>query len=160
MIKNLFLFIISITIPILLGFGASQLSSQSSIIYNELVKPPLSPPAYVFGIVWTILYIMMGIASFIILISKAKNRDKVWALSLYALQLFMNFFWTFIFFNLGWKLFAFLWLVVLWLMIIFLIDACRNVSKVSIYLLIPYFLWVTFAGYLNIALYFLNINIA
>ncbi len=158
MIKKLLLFIISLMIPVIIGFAASQLSGQSAVIYEELVKPPLSPPAYIFGIVWTILYVMMGISSFIILISKAKVRDKVWALSLYGLQLFMNFFWTFIFFNLGWKLFAFLWLVILWLMIIFLMDAYRTISKLSTYLIIPYFLWVTFAGYLNIALYLLNIS--
>lgn len=148
--------LICIAIPLLAGGFAGFISKDSMSIYNSLKQPPLSPPGWLFPIVWTILYILMGIASYLIVTSKKTNENIDKALKLYAIQLLFNFLWTFWFFYLQLYLFSFIWLVVLWFLILFTIKAFSKISKKAAYLMIPYLLWITFAGYLNIGIALLN----
>ena len=123
--------------------------------FDSVTKPPLSPPAWLFPVVWTILYVLMGIASYLVLTSNMPARSRT-ALGVYAAQLFFNFFWSLIFFNLENYLFAFVWLVILWLLILLNTVLFYRIDKRAGYLLIPYIIWVTFAGYLNFGIYLLN----
>ena len=153
---NYKLLVLCIAIPLAIGSLSGFLTSESMEMFSSINKPPLSPPAILFPIVWTILYILMGIASYLILTSgQEKNRIKN-ALTVYSLQLIFNFFWSIWFFNFGWYLFAFAWLIILWILIFNTIVSFYAISKPAAYLLLPYFLWVTFAGYLNFAIYLLN----
>lgn len=148
--------VIAIAIPLLVGAFAGFLTADSMAQFMQLNKPPLSPPGILFPIVWTILYALMGIASYLVYSSNAKQEDIHDALSVYALQLFVNFFWSILFFNLEWYLFAFFWLLLLWVLILYTILLFYRISKPAAYLLVPYLLWVTFAGYLNLGIYLLN----
>lgn len=122
--------------------------------YNALVKPFLTPPSFVFPIVWTILFLLMGISSYLIYLSNEKGKTK--ALFFYALQLILNFIWPILFFNLEWYFFSFLWLILLFFVLVSMITQFYRINKVAAYLQIPYLLWVMFAGYLNFAIFLLN----
>jgi len=148
--------IISIAISLVVGFLAGIFTSGSMGIYNNLTLPPLSPPSIVFPIVWTILYILMGISAYLIYVSDASKESKKNALTIYAIQLLMNFAWSIIFFNLNAYLISFVWLVGLWMMIVLMIISFYKINKTAAYLHIPYLIWVTFAGYLNLSIYLLN----
>jgi tryptophan-rich sensory protein len=126
-------------------------------IYDRIITPPLSPPPILFPIVWTILYTLMGVSSARIYIKgKEQNIDVSSALLVYALQLAVNFFWSIIFFNMQAFLFAFVWIILLWLLIIVMIKRFYEIDPLSAWLQIPYLLWVTFAAYLTFAIYILN----
>lgn len=147
--------LICIAIPLLVG-GLSALLTMSSMEHFEtLNQPPLSPPGWLFPVVWSVLFILMGIASYLVIVN-GKSDDKKIALTVYGIQLAFNFFWSLIFFNLEAYLFAFIWLTVLWILIIINVLLFYRISKPAGILLLPYLLWVTFAGYLNLAIYFLN----
>ena len=152
-LKNLLL---CIAIPVLTGSLSGFLTRGSMQVFRQLNKPPLSPAGAVFPIVWTILYILMGIASYLVFSSGAGQGDIRNALSVYGLQLAVNFFWPLFFFNLGWYFFSFVWLVLLWLLILITIRLFYHISRPAAYLLLPYLLWVTFAGYLNLGIAILN----
>ena len=156
MIKNLNVKQLAVSLLISLGVGilAGILTSDSFGIYNGLIKPPLSPPAWLFPVVWTVLYILMGISAY--MVYQSNDDFKYVALAIYAIQLVFNFLWSIIYFNLGNPLFAFVWLVMLWVLIVAMIISFAKVNKISALLQIPYLLWVTFAGYLNLTLYLLN----
>lgn len=149
---------IAIIIPLIVGGLSAFLTKDAMEQFQNLNQPPLSPPSFLFPIVWTILFVLMGIASYLIYknndISVAKER-KI-ALILYVVQLVFNFFWSLLFFNLQAFYFAFVWLVIMWVLIILLMANAKIVDKKAFYLLIPYILWVTFAGYLNIMIALLN----
>ncbi len=132
-----------------------MITSDSMKSFESVAKPPLSPPGWLFPVVWTILYLLMGLASYIVW-EKSSGKTRRNALTLYALQLFFNFFWSIIFFNAEAYLFAFIWLLALLLLIIATTLAFARISKLSAYLMIPYIIWVTFAGYLNLGIYLLN----
>ena len=121
--------------------------------YGDMVKPPLSPPSYIFPIVWTILYILMGISYFIA--TKGKENDKDLN-QIYILQLLVNFFWPIIFFVLGMYFTAFLWIILLIILVIVMIKELLKNNKISGYLQIPYLIWLLFATYLNIGIFLLN----
>ena len=145
-----------ILIPLTIGALSGFLTFNSMQNFENITKPPLSPPGFLFPIVWTILYILMGIASYLVVTGKgSKNKTKE-ALIFYGLQLFFNFFWSIIFFNLEWYMLAFVWLVILWVLIFNTMISFYEISKLAGYLFIPYLIWVTFAGYLNLAIYILN----
>ena len=150
------LLFLCIALPLLVGITAGLLTRDSMSTFSMLNKPPLSPPAILFPIVWTILYTLMGIASYLVLASGKNQEDVTTALIVYLLQLAINFFWSIFFFNLEWYLFAFFWLILLWIFIRKTIQLFYPLSKTAAYLMIPYFLWVTFAGYLNFGIYLLN----
>lgn len=147
-------FIISLVIPLCIGGLAAFITRGSMSAFESLNKPPLSPPGWLFPVVWTILYIMMGIASYFIYTSQSPSK-KI-ALGIYGIQLFFNFFWSIIFFNLEMYFLAFIWLVVLFLSIWACIYVFGSINKKAAYLLVPYLLWVTFAGYLNYMIFLLN----
>ncbi len=149
-------YIIGILIPVAVGGLAAFLTRNSMDIYSKIEKPPLSPPGILFPIVWTILYVLMGIGSTIIYNNPIKGEQSKNALTVYGVQLLVNFFWSILFFNLEAYLFSFVWLVVMWLLIILMIVLFSKINKAAAYLQIPYLLWVTFAGYLNLMIYLLN----
>ena len=148
--------VICLAIPLVVGGAAGLLTMNSMEAFEALNQPPLSPPGWLFPAVWTVLYVLMGIASYLVSVSDAPHEEKARALWTYGIQLAFNFLWPIAFFNLKWYLFAFLWLVILWILI--LITALRfgRIRKPAGYLLVPYLLWVAFAGYLNLGIYLLN----
>lgn len=148
--------IICLAIPLVVGGAAGLLTMNSMEAFEALNQPPLSPPGWLFPVVWTVLYVLMGIASYLVSVSDVPQEEKARALWTYGIQLAFNFLWPIAFFNLKWYLFAFLWLVILWILI--LITALRfgRIRKPAGYLLVPYLLWVAFAGYLNLGIYLLN----
>ena len=155
MVINLKKFILYLALPLITG-GLSAFISRGGIAsYSALSKPPLSPPAWLFPIVWTLLFILMGISSYIASNAPA-SALKSRALRLYRLQLFVNFLWPIFFFNYKLYFFSFLWLLLLWFLILGTIMSFSRLSRIAANLLIPYLLWVTFAGYLNLAVFFLN----
>ena len=148
-------YVISIVATLLVGALASFLTRDSMDIYGRLNMPPLSPPASIFPIVWTILYILMGIGAGLVYV-KGEEISRSGALKIYITQLIFNFLWTIVFFNFRWYLFAFIWLLILWVLIIVMIIKFHRISPAAAYMQIPYFLWVTFAAYLNLMIYILN----
>lgn len=147
--------LISLGIPLVVG-GLSALVSGGMENFDTLIKPPLSPPGWLFPLVWTILYLLMGYASYRVLTADAPNADKRRALIVYGTQLALNFLWSPVFFGLGWLLVAFFILVALWILILITGNLFSQIDKTAGTLLIPYLLWVTFAGYLNFAFVILN----
>lgn len=148
--KKLF---ICLAVPLAVGIVSALLTQNSMQLFASVNKPPLSPPGWLFPVVWTILYLLMGAASYLIVTS---GQDYTSALAVYGMQLAFNFMWSIIFFNLELYLTAFIWLVILWLLIVETIRQFNQISRTAGLLLIPYLLWVTFAGYLNLAIYLLN----
>lgn len=148
--KKLF---VCLVIPLAVGVLSALLSGNGMDSFEALNKPPLSPPGWVFPVAWTILYILMGIASYLVLISGKPNKT---ALQVYGIQLVFNFFWSILFFKFEIYLLAFVWLVVLWLLIFVCSVLFYRISKPSGYLMLPYLLWVTFAGYLNLYIALFN----
>ena len=148
--KNL---ITCLAIPLAVGSLSALLTQNSMETFNSITKPGLAPPGWLFPVVWTVLYILIGIASYLVLTSGKPNN---YALTVYGIQLVFNFFWSIIFFNLELYLFAFIWLVLLWLLILKTTLLFYQISKPAGYLMVPYLLWVTFAGYLNLSIYLIN----
>lgn len=141
--------IIAMAIPLGVGFASSLITMNVSEAYESFPRAPLSPPAFIFPIAWTVLYILMGIASYLVATSADSLNSKK-ALILYGIQLVVNFFWPIFFFNLQWFTFSFIWLALLWLLIIGTGVAFSKINLKAAALLIPYFLWTSFAGYLNL----------
>ena len=147
---------ISIAIPLAVGLVSGFLTRNGMQIFAMVNKPPLSPPAWLFPVVWTILYVLMGVASYLVANEGRDREDVQKALDTYAVQLFFNFAWSIIFFNFGWYLFAFTWLMAMWALIIRMFLQYKKINKTAAYLTIPYLAWVTFAAYLNLGIYLLN----
>lgn len=122
-------------------------------VYEKLNKPFLSPPGILFPIVWTILFILMGISIYRI---SNINENKKYNQILYFSQLIVNSLWTPIFFGLNFYLFAFFWLLFLIILVIVMVINFKKVDAISAYINIPYIIWLLFAGYLNISIYLLN----
>lgn len=148
--------LICIAIPLAVGGVSAWLTRESMNSFAAFVKPPLSPPGWLFPVVWTLLFVLMGLASYLVLMSAQPQQTINRALRLYGIQLGVNFFWSIFFFNLSLYLFSFLWLILLWLLILATIVRFYQISKTAGYLMVPYLLWVTFAGYLNLGIYLLN----
>lgn len=153
---NFKLLLLCILIPLAVGGLSALLTKDNMIAFEYIRKPAPTPPAAVFPIVWTILYVLMGIASYLVITSGASAQDKKSALLFYALQLIFNFFWSIVFFNLEAYLFAFVWLLILWLLIIITTVKFFRISKTAGFLFLPYLIWVSFAAYLNYGVYRLN----
>lgn len=150
--KNKEILIISILVP--LAVGALSALFSGNMMNSTYKQPSFSPPSYLFPIVWTILYFLMGISSYLVYTSD--SALKVQALKVYALQLFFNFFWSILFFRFSLYGLSFLWLVVLIGLICFMIYFFYKVQPIAAYLQIPYLLWCIFAAYLNYAVYRIN----
>ena len=150
--NKIFIYIRSILLPVLIGALVGLITS-SSMDYNMLLKPPLAPPGAIFPIVWTILYILMGISYGILKVNNQTDEEVDW---IYYIQLAINALWSIIFFNFKWRLFALVWIILLAIAVISMIRKFYNKNKVAGLLQIPYILWVIFATYLNFGFYILN----
>ena len=146
---NKFKLFIDILIPVAIG-GIVGFIINPYIDYNSLVKPPLSPPSIVFPIVWTILYVLMGISYY--LLKNPSKKEKI----IYFVQLGVNALWSVFFFIGKFYLFSFIWIILLDVLVIFMIGIFYQNSKISGYLQIPYLIWILFATYLNLGIYVLN----
>lgn len=142
--------VISVAISLGTGIVSSLLSGAGMQQYGTLYKPPLAPPGWLFPIVWVILYVLMGIAAW--LVYETEGVDTKQALVLYGIQLVLNGGWSLIFF--GWQAYflAFAWLLLLWFFIYLTVKEFLQVNRLAGILMIPYLIWVTFAGYLNLAI--------
>lgn len=148
--KNL---IISILIPNVLGFLGSLIGNVQNG-FEGITKPSFTPPALVFPIAWTILYILMGISTYIIYESNSKEKSK--SLIIYGIQLILNASWTFFFFNLNWFFFSFILVIIILILVIIMIYKFYNINKTAAYLQLPYVLWLIFAAILSYNVYLLN----
>lgn len=149
-------YVLWILFPEAVGFLSGWLARQGSELYSEtIVKPPLSPPAMVFPIVWGLLFLLMGIgAAQIYLAEPSPARTR--SLRIFLLQLAFNFFWSILFFNFQAFGLALIWLLILWGLILWMIFSFRQVDPPAAWLQVPYLLWVTFAAYLNFGVWRLN----
>ncbi len=147
-------FIISLLIPVIVGLISGLLSIKGIKAFDMLKKASLTPPGFVFSIVWPILYILMGISSYYIY--EENTCQSNCCLKIYAINLFVNFLWSPIFFGLGLRLFSFIWIIVLDIVVIFMILCFYKINKKAAYIQIPYLIWLLFATYLNLFTYLLN----
>ncbi len=150
--NNVRIYIKSILVPVIVGVVVGIITS-GFIDYNSLEQPFLAPPSGLFPVVWTILYVLMGVSYGIL---KSNNLTNQEIDSIYYLQLGVNALWSIFFFVLKWRLFAFLWIILLAVLIVIMIIRFYNKNKIAGLLQIPYLLWVVFASYLNLATYLLN----
>ena len=161
MIKKLFLkyksYIISILISLGTGILSALLTMRNMDIAAVANMPPLSPPAFLFPIVWTILFILMGVSAARIFDRRNKNPEVARSgLTYYAMSLVVNLTWSIIFFNLHSYLIASVWIVLLLALIVLTVIRYAAIDKISAYLQIPYILWVSFATYLTFGIFYLN----
>lgn len=147
--------VVCLLLPLAVGGLAAFLTRNSMDLFAMVKKPPLSPPGWLFPVIWTILYLLMGFASYLVLVAEKPGRT---AWKFYLAQLAFNFVWPILFFHLQMYLLSFVWLLLLWILILVTILWFTRSSRLAGYLLIPYLLWVTFAGYLNVGIYILNQN--
>ena len=152
------LLVLAILIPLCVGGVAAMLTGDMMKEYFFLNKPPLSPPGWVFPVVWTVLYVMMGLASYLVITSEADKSLITNALIFYAIQLVLNFFWSMLFFNYSLFLWAFIELIVMWAASIIATVLFFRASPLAGTMMIPLVLWTTFAAYLNFAVYKLSIT--
>lgn len=146
---------ISIIIALLTGFTGSLFTTpniQSWYVYIQ--KSPYNPPAWVFAPVWTFLFILIGISLF--LLWKSRSEHKKSAITFYFVQLILNLLWSVLFFGLHNPVAGFLDIILLWIFILICILKFKKVSPAASCLFIPYFLWVSFASYLNFMVIVLN----
>ena len=145
--------LLCVALPLAVGGLAAFLIKDNIVMFKLLKKPPLAPPEWLFPVAWTILYVLMGVASYLVLTSDEPNRD---ALILYGVQLVFNFFWPILFFNAEAFLLSSVWIIILWFLILATMLRFFKISKAAGWLLLPYLLWVSFATYLNVSIYLLN----
>jgi tryptophan-rich sensory protein len=154
--KKLRTLLIAVAIPLLVGAVAGLLTRNSMQVFEGLQQPPFAPPGVLFPIVWTILYALMGIASYLIYTSGKDPEEVSSALAVYGVQLVVNFLWPIVFFRFGWYTFAFFWLILLWVLVIYTILLFYRISKPAAWLMVPYLVWLTYAAYLNLGIVLLN----
>ena len=151
---------ICILIPLAVGILSSVITGSAMKKFDQFNKPPLAPPAWLFPVAWTILYILMGIASYLIFVYKPKTKKEIKikkaALILYVLQLVFNFVWSPLFFLAGNFFFALIWLIAMWLMIVVIMLIIRERCMPAMWCLLPYLLWCLFATYLNAGIMMFN----
>lgn len=151
--KKLF---ICLAIPLAVGGLSALFTRRAMEDFSALNQPPLSPPSWLFPVVWTILFLLMGLASYLVVTSNTNRTEIRSALTVYGIQLAVNFFWSILFFNWQAYLFSFVWLILLWVLIFVTVKRFAAIRPLAGWLLVPYLLWVTFAGYLNLAIHLLN----
>lgn len=148
--------LISILLAEAVGALSGWLTRDGMKAFTDVIaQPPLSPPPLVFPIVWTVLYALMGYSSAMIWLAPP-STPRSRGLTLYAIGLVFNFFWSLIFFNAQAFGFAFFWLLALWLLVLLMILAYNEVDPLSAKLQLPYLIWLTFAAYLNLGVWYLN----
>jgi len=149
--------IFSLALPLAIGGASGYLvrNESNGEWFNTLVKPSFNPPSYLFGPVWTVLYILMGVSMFLIWNTpKTELRQK--ALAVFGVQLFFNFWWSILFFSFHRTLLSVVDILLMWFLIIYMITLFKKIKPVAAYLQIPYLFWVTFATLLNISIWYLN----
>ena len=146
--------VVSLLISLGVGTVASILTSGSYSIYENLSKPPLSPPGFIFPVVWIILYILMGISAYLIYISNSDEKNL--ALKFYAVSLGVNFFWPIFFFKFGLFWLAFFWLLLLIFIVAVTLILFKKINPTAAWLWVPYLIWILFASYLNLFTAILN----
>lgn len=152
--RKIITYAVSIASALAVGGLAALFSGDIMAQYSSYTLPPLAPPGWVFPVVWTILYILMGVsAAMVYLAGDSFRKDAMW---IYALQLLLNLGWSVLFFGLDLLLAAFVWLLVLEAAIVIMAALFFAIRPVAGILQIPYFLWVAFAGYLNLSIYLIN----
>lgn len=154
--KKYIINILLIITPLLIGITSTILTKDMMQEYGTLNKPFLAPPTMLFPIAWTILYILMGVGAALIYSKPEYSQYRSVGLTLHFVQLILNFFWSIIFFNMGQYYFAFIWLVILWLVVFSMIMNYKKISQTAFFLNVPYIVWLTFAAYLNLAVAVLN----
>lgn len=152
--RDIITLFICIAVPLFVGGLSALITRNAMTTFYLMSKPPLAPPAWLFPIAWTILYIMMGIASF--LIYRSTDESSYIGMTVYIIQLILNFVWSLIFFRLNAYVFAAVWLAFMLIMVIALIANTVKYSKAAMFMLIPYGLWCCFAMYLNVGIAMLN----
>lgn len=150
-LKKIFISLYRIFLPLILG-SIIGVIINSSMDYSSLVKPPLSPPSILFPIVWSIIYLLMGV-SYYIYRKDYNDKDTV---RLYYIQLVVNLLWSIIFFTLKLRLLSIIWIIILDILVIRLYNSFKKDKPISSYLNILYIIWILFATYLNIGIYILN----
>ena len=145
-----------VALPLILGALSALAVKGSMEEYAMLEQPPLSPPGWLFPAAWSVLYVLMGAASYIVLCSGAPLYERRRALKLYAVQLVVNVLWPPIFFGLELYLAALAWLVLLWVLVLVTALRFRRISRAAFCLMVPYLAWLTFAAYLNFGVWLLN----
>lgn len=154
---NVLALVVALALPVGVGLLSSALTGDAMSQFGRLNQPPLSPPAELFPIAWTILYVLMGGASYLIYSYRGSQRDvRGVALTIYGIQLAFNFAWSLLFFGGDMYYLAFGWLIAMWGMIIALIALARKIRPAAAWLLVPYLAWTTFAAYLNLGVAILN----
>ena len=154
--KNWKPYLIWILLTEAVGALSGWITREGNQIFQEtILQPPFSPPAILFPIVWGILYALMGFSAARIWLSEPSSSRSL-GLNLYIAQLIVNFFWSLIFFNAQAFGFAFLWILLLWVLVLAMILTFRKVDPLAAWLLIPYLLWLTFAAYLSFGVWQLN----
>lgn len=156
-IHNFLKLLITVMLPLLAGVIGSMFTvSAIQEWYPVLIKPALNPPSWVFGPVWTTLYIMMGVAAFLVWRRGEKFKSVVLPLSLFGVQLVLNALWSIVFFGMHNLELAFIEILLLWFAILATIISFFKISKLAGWLLVPYLLWVSFASYLTFSIWMLN----
>ncbi len=150
------LLIPAVLLPLAVGGLAALLTGSAMDNYSQVTRPPLSPPGWLFPLAWSLLYILMGISSYIVATSSVSGERRERALCVYALQLAVNFAWPIIFFKLSAYGAAFSWLLLLVVLVLITILLFWHISKTAGKLLLPYLLWLLFALYLNLGVWLLN----
>lgn len=150
-------YVVSVAIALGVGGLSAFVTRGGMDIYNDIVMPPLSPPSWLFPVVWSVLYVLMGISAAMVYTARDKDKDRrMTALKVYGASLCVNFLWSIVFFNMRLFLTAFAVLLLLLFLIIKTISLYKPISVTASRLQIPYAVWVAFAGYLNIAIWLLN----
>ena len=155
---RVFALIIALLIPLLVGGFSALLTAADMKFYETMNHPPLSPPSWVFPIAWTILYALMGLASYYIYTSDADPERKRTALLFYAAQLVMNLFWSTLFFTYSRYLISLIWLLAMWVLILVCAVRFYRIRHTAGLMMGVLFLWTTFAAYLNFASYIMSIT--
>lgn len=154
--KSFFKLTLCILIPLSIGaIGGIATATSINTWYMALIKPSFNPPNYLFGPVWTMLYILMGI-SFYLILQSPKNELRKKAIIVFCVQLFLNFWWSFLFFKFQLLGIAFIEIIMIWISILTMIILFFKINKTAAILQIPYLLWVSFASVLNGAIWILN----
>ena len=148
--------VLCIGIPLAVGGLSGWVTRGAMEDFQSLNQPPLSPPGWLFPVVWTVLFVLMGIASYLVVRSQGPEKLVKRALVFYGIQLGFNFLWSILFFNLGLYLVSFFWLVLLWCLILLTTLQFSSLDRRTFWLMLPYLAWVAFAGYLNLGIFWLN----
>ena len=149
---------VAVLIPLFTGMFSSFLTGEDMKIYQNMNHPPLAPPGWVFPVAWTILYVLMGIASYLVWSSETEIERKRTALRFYAAQLIMNFFWSTLFFTYARILLALVWLLAMWVLVLICAIRFYRIRHAAGWMMGVLLLWTTFAAYLNFACYAMSIT--